>query len=332
MNCQIVPDRLLKELGDKKSLKLSKDLRGQRNKVLRYFKSFRKKAVEENVHALRYTYDCLNKAKLPGVLAQTEDQNDLFVSIQIYDAHRYARVVREFYNQVLGRHSWDGSGHDLISSCHYDENYNNAFFNGEQMAYGDGDNKLFVYFSRDLSVIGHEFSHGVVQETAGLVYYYQSGAANESYADKFGIAVKHWFYGQSDPRIANWLIGDEIVGPEFPGKAIRSFKNEKAHQWDHSPKHMKDYRWLAPFEDNGGVHINSGILNHAFYKLCMKLNEPSYGKPIQIAYEGLLKLNQFSQFKDIAKAEHKASQELYGIDSYESKTVREAYREVGIKI
>jgi Zn-dependent metalloprotease len=330
-NCPFVPDFIVKELGDSHTLSLSKKLRDRRNRIVRIVSELLKgkNLLVSSSNRNRLTYDCKNGTKLPGELILKE--GSFLVSDEVINtAHENAAIVYNFYSSLLGRDSLDDKGMALKSSVHYDKDYNNAFWNGEQMVYGDGDGKIFISLCKDLSVCAHEFTHAVVQNTCGLYYVYQAGAANESYADKFGIACKQWHNKQNNPEEANWLLGDDIAAPGSPLPAIRTFKNEKAYKNDPQPKHMKNFKYM--FEDNGGVHINSGILNHAFYLYCLKMGEPSFNRPIQIAYSALYKLKSTSGFKSVAKAEYLAAQELYGSGSKEAAAVKEAYKEVGIKI
>lgn len=313
--CQLVPDKLLKDLGDHKSLKISKALRSSRNRLKRFFKK-----VTYLVASRLETYDCKNGTKLPGVTA------DLPSDKVAQAAQSGANSVFHFYQDFFNRNSLDDKGMALISSVHYDKDYNNAFWNGEQMIYGDGDGQIFIPLALAVDVCGHELTHGVVQNTAGLVYYYQPGAANESFADIFGVTLKQYLAGQKDPVTANWLVGDAIVGPKFPGKALRSFKDEKAYSGDDQPKYMKNFVYTA--SDNFGVHTNSGIMNHGFYQVCLALNEPSFGKPIQIMYATLLNIGKYSGFKTIAKTAVKQAEKLYGKDV--AAKVKEAYAKVGL--
>lgn len=332
--CFIVPDYLLKTVGDKKSLKISQSLRNKRNRLVRILSSLFKKTLTPESPEVRETFTCQNGTKLPGVSVvktdnysqDTVNRKDL-ADLETSQAHEWTHLVWQFYNSQFNRNSIDNDGMKLDSSVHYDKNYNNAFWNGSQMVYGDGDGKIFKPLCGARDVAGHEITHGVIQHECGLVYWSQPGAANESYADKFGMAIKHWSTHQIDPRSANWLMGDEIVGPEFPGKAIRSFKDEKAYKGDPQPKHMKDY--YKGWQDNQGVHINSGILNYAFYLICIRLASPSYDKPIQIAYRSLSKLGKFSNFKDVARAEIQSAEELYG--KAVAEIVASCYNDVGIK-
>lgn len=327
--CEFIPVNVLKEIGDKDSLKISKRLRSERSGLRRSLSkvlSFRKTANRE-IKEERLTYDCQNTTNLPGLLVAKNKSMPTTDPVAI-DAHIGADKVFSFLYNRFDRNSLDDKGMAIISSVHYGINYNNAYYDGQQIIFGDGDGEYFIPLAKALDVMAHELGHGIIDNTAKLVYWFQPGAANESFADMFGIAIEHYYNKEKNPKTANWLIGESIIGPKFPGKAIRSFKNEKAFSGDDQPKHMKNYVWTV--SDNGGVHINSGILNHAFYLLCLKLNEPSYGKPIQIMYQTLLKLGKFSGFKKIAETAVNESARLFGQDSLEKQAVLESFKEVGI--
>lgn len=176
----------------------------------------------------------------------------------------------------------------LISTVHHRKKYDNAFWNGQQMAYGDGD--LFEPLTRSLSVIGHELSHGVVQFSGGLVYQDQSGALNEHFADVFGCLTEQFKKNQSAAE-ASWLVGAEIIGQNIQGDALRSMKEPGLAYDDHllgkdpQPYHMSNF--VITSRDNGGVHINSGIPNHAFYLLSMMLGGNAWDKAGHIWYDAL---------------------------------------------
>jgi Zn-dependent metalloprotease len=148
----------------------------------------------------------------------------------------------------------------------------NAFWDGQEFVFGDGDGIIFNGFTDELDVIGHELSHGVVEYTSPLPYWFQSGALNESMADAFGIMVKQW--GEGTPQTvdqANWLIGEGIWAAGVNGRALRDMANpgtayddDKVGN-DRQPAHWKDFKKLPRSEDWGGVHINSGIPNRAFF-------------------------------------------------------------------
>ena len=187
----------------------------------------------------------------------------------------------------------------LISSVHLGQNYNNAFWNGEQMAYGDGDGSVFIRFTKSLDVVGHELTHGVVSHTSNLEYRNESGALNEHFADVFGSLVKQWKKKQTAAK-ADWLIGPDIMGPGTKAKSLRTFKEGKAYEndpnlgTDPQPKHLSG-KYTGP-SDSGGVHINSGIPNHAFFLVATALGGSAWVKAGDIWYRTMLALNPHSDF------------------------------------
>jgi len=205
------------------------------------------------------TFDARNRNSLPGTLAT--DSNDIWDTPgstspgqpAMVDAQYYARVTDNYY---LGTHGFNWITHypqGMISSVHLQRNYNNAYWNGTQMAYGDGDGTNFINFSGDLDVVGHELSHGVTEATSNLIYQNESGALNEAFSDMMGTAIEY-YYGTG-----NWTIGEDIT---VGSNGIRNMANPNE---DGDPSHYAD-RYTGT-GDNGGVHINSGIANHWFYLL-----------------------------------------------------------------
>ncbi|MCP2244487.1 M4 family metallopeptidase [Lentzea aerocolonigenes] len=282
----------------------------------------------------KVVYDAQHGVELPGVLRRGPDDGP-HADKAVNDAFDNADRTYDFYRDVLGRHSVDGNGADLISTVHYRRGFDNAFWEGTQMVYGDGSGKIFKVGSlaADTSVVAHEITHGVVQFTAGLVYSKQSGALNESWADVFGSVIKQHTLGQTADQ-ADWLLGAGILGTQLPGRALRSMKDPgTAHDFDRQPAHMDDYVDLPdngdPRNDNGGVHINSGIPNKAFYLVATAVGGHSWEKPALIWYDALAtRLQRNSQFKDAAEATVASAKELYGDD--EAGIVRSAWREVGV--
>ena len=202
------------------------------------------------------TYDARNRNRLPGSLAT--DADDLWNDADqgaLVDAHYYASVTDNYFLSTHGFNWTDHYPQGMVSSAHVQRNYNNAYWNGEQMAYGDGDGSIFIALSGDLDVVGHELSHGVTEATSGLIYQNESGALNESFSDMMGTAIEY-FYGTG-----NWTLGEDIdVRPGSNG--LRNLSNP---QEDGDPSHYADL--YTGTEDNGGVHSNSGISNHWFYLL-----------------------------------------------------------------
>jgi Zn-dependent metalloprotease len=251
----------------------------------------------------REVYDAKNKTGLPGKLVRIEGgakSKDPAVN-EAYDG---AGDTYDFFFSVLGRDSLDGHGLRLKSSVHVEKNLSNAFWNGSQMAYGDGDGIAFDRFTKSLDVIAHELTHGVVSYSADLVYQDEPGALNEHFADVFGTLVKQWRKKQPVSK-ADWLIGNDLIIPAPTRKAIRSmaapgtaFQNDPDIGSDPQPMHYsKRYKGS---DDYGGVHINSGIPNHAFYLAAMKLGGQAWSTVGPIWYEALTtRLNQTSSFNDL---------------------------------
>ena len=215
---------------------------------------------------------------------------------------------------------------------HLGRKYNNAFWNGEQMAYGDGDGVIFIRFTKSIDVVGHELTHGVVSNTCNLDYKNESGALNEHFADVFGSLVKQWKKGQTAAK-ADWLIGPDIMGPGTQATALRTFKEGKAYEndpnlgTDPQPKHLKDkYNGSA---DSGGVHINSGIPNHAFFLVATTLGGNAWEKAGAIWYRTLVALNQTSDFKQMVEMTTQNAATLFGAGGTEEKAVTKAWQAVG---
>lgn len=254
----------------------------------------------------------------------------------VNEAYEGADQVYDFYNEVLKRDSIDGKGLELVSSVHYGVDFDNAFWNGGQMVYGDGSGQLFVVggLTKAIDVIGHEMTHGVTQYTAGLEYASQPGALNESVSDVFGSLVKQYSLGQSADE-ADWLIGEGTLLPEL-GKALRSMKEPgTAFQGDNQPSKMSEYADLPndndPNNDNGGVHINSGIPNHAFYLAATEIGGNAWEKAGRIWYAALTeRLQPDSDFEAAGQATVEVAGELFEAGGPEQAAVEKAWQEVGV--
>jgi Zn-dependent metalloprotease len=283
-------------------------------------------------HLAREVYTGEEKAALPGTLVRSEG-GDPSGDADVNAAYDGAGAVYDFYFDTFARDSIDGHGMTLVSTVHHRRRYNNAFWNGTQMAYGDGDGQIFSSFI-ETSVIGHEMSHGVVQFSGGLEYQGQSGALNESFADVFGSMIRQ-FAEKTSACEADWLIGKGILGPDIQGVALRSMKmpgtaySDALLGQDPQPYHMDLY--VNTQDDNGGVHINSGIPNHAFYLCCMLMGGNSWEAPGQIWYRAMQQLNNpFASFTDWAIGTVQAALATYGVGSREANVVRRAWKLVGI--
>jgi Zn-dependent metalloprotease len=245
----------------------------------------------------------------------------------------------DFYTQVLGRKSIDGNGMRLDGFVHYGNSYNNAFWDGRRMVFGDGDGRVFADFTHSLDVIAHELTHGVTEFSAGLEYHMQSGALNESVSDVFGSLVKQWALNQTADR-ADWLIGADIFTPGIHGDALRSMKapgqayDDPTIGRDPQPAHMRDFVQLPDTDDGdwGGVHINSGIPNHAFYLLAMALGGKAWEAAGHIWYETLQTVSQTASFEDFAYRTAECAGRLYGTASAQQQAVEDAWDAVGVRV
>lgn len=289
----------------------------------------------------RFIFTANNGTNLPGTLARTEGDpptGDLAVD-EAYDG---SGATYDLFMESYGRNSIDGNGMRLDSTVHYQVGYDNAFWNGRQMVYGDGDEdlpesqRLFNRFTIALDIIAHELTHGVTQFEAGLVYRDQSGALNESFSDVFGSLVKQRLRNQT-PAEADWIIGEGLFTPNVNGVGIRSMKapgtayNDPVLGRDPQPAHMSDYRNVD--YDNGGVHINSGIPNHAFYATAMEMGGFAWEKAGQIWYVTLRdRLSSQSVFTQAAQQTYLVAASLYGSGSLEQQAVKAGWSAVGIAI
>jgi Zn-dependent metalloprotease len=241
----------------------------------------------------------------------------------------------DFFADEYDRNSIDDEGLPLDATVHYGEDYNNAFWNGQRMVFGDGDGELFNRFTIALDIIGHELTHGVTEDEAGLVYMFQPGALNESISDVFGALVRQRTLGQTAEQ-ADWLIGAGLFTENVEGVALRSMKapgtayNDPLLGKDPQPGHMKDY--VNTYQDNGGVHINSGIPNRAFYLAAIALGGYAWEKAGRIWYETLRdpRLQPNTRFRKFASLTTDVAGKLYGVNSTEQNAVKAAWKEVGI--
>jgi len=279
----------------------------------------------------REVYDGNKKASLPGKLIRVEGDAPSG-DREVDEGYDGAGDTFKLYAEIYGRNSLDGLGMKLISTVHHRRNYDNAFWNGSQMAYGDG--SFFEPLTRSLTVIGHELSHGVVQFSGGLVYRDQSGALNEHFADVFGCLTEQYKRNQQASD-ADWLVGAEIIGPSINGDALRSMKapgmayNDSLLGKDPQPYHMDEY--VQTSEDHGGVHINSGIPNHAFYLYSMMLGGKSWDQAGHVWYDALQGINNpHATFVEWADETLNQAYTRFGNKSREFLLLRRAWKLVGV--
>nr|WSX47930.1 M4 family metallopeptidase [Streptomyces sp. NBC_00974] len=287
----------------------------------------------------RTVFDCEQGSYLPSaVLARPEDGPES-VDESVNRAFAGLGLTRDFYKEVFQRDSIDGRGMRLDGYVHFGVKFNNAFWDGRQMVFGDGDGKQLGNLTGSLDVIAHELTHGVTEHTAGFEYHTQSGALNESVSDVFGSLVKQWSLKQSAEE-ADWLIGADVWTPGIDADALRSLKapghayNNALFGRDPQPDRMSKFVHLPDTEegDNGGVHFNSGIPNKAFYLTAVGIGGFAWEAAGPIWYESLKASGAEAQFQDFAHTTFQKAGELFGVGSAEQSAVLAAWQEVEVPI
>jgi Zn-dependent metalloprotease len=351
INCIVPPHILEKLLGSPnddvrkaalRTLTTSARIRGEREILGPIRSAFAVNAVGQlrrSIHDAQHQR--LPPSSMPGLLVRSEGQaavSDKSVN-RAYDG---LGKTYDFFKTVLGRNSIDGHGMRLTATVHFGQRFNNAFWNGAQMVFGDGDGIIFVDFTKSVDVIAHELTHGVTESMAGLEYHNQSGALNESFSDVFGSLVKQYSNNpKQNVNQADWLIGNDILAPGVRGVALRSMKDPGTAYRDDpnlgsdpQPKHMSDFVVLSDDEegDFGGVHINSGIPNHAFYLVARSLGGFAWEQAGVIWYEALKQLFPLASFQDCADVTAQVAAAKFGTGSRQHDAVIDAWDQVGIRV
>jgi len=272
-------------------------------------------------------YDCGHGRSLPGkpvaAPARSKDRTARRTFVE-------TTAVARFFQSCFDRNSVDGEGMTLLSSIHYGSRYNNAFWDGRQMTYGDGDGKIFLDFTLSDDVIAHELTHGVTQFSAALGYEDEPGALNESISDVFGSMFRQWRAGQ-DVASADWLIGADIMGPAARARGyacLRDLARPGArHCLTSQPAHLRDY---IP---NGDPHENSGIPNHAFFQCARALGGNSWERAGRVWYAALTDPQAVPDldFAAFARLTRQAARRLFAADAAVLKAVNAAWRAAGLK-
>ncbi|RMG20291.1 MAG: PKD domain-containing protein [Bacteroidetes bacterium] len=244
------------------------------------------------------------------------------------DAHFAAERTYDYFLEKFGRNSMDGAGLPLVSYVHYDDNYTNAFWNGEAASFGDGAGNFSPLTTLD--ICAHEYTHGLTDFTAGLIYQNESGALNESFSDIFGTAIEHFVRGQE----FNWLIGEEI------GRNLRSMSNPNSRN---DPDTYQGDFWFVGSGDNGGVHINSGVQNFWFYLLAnggsgtndhghaFQVSGIGMEEAAAIAYRNLtVYLTPTSDYADARFFADLSAAELFGACSPQAEACANAWYAAGV--
>lgn len=206
----------------------------------------------------RKVHSADNTGSVPGRLVRNEGDaasGDTDVDTN-YDL--LARTY-ECYDSLLGRDSYDDASAPLLSTVHFQTRLNNAFSNGVNVFFGDGDGTVFGPLGSDPDVVTHELTHSMTAQTSRLEYIKESGALNESLSDISSAACESWLRGKVVDD-AVWLLAEQSFTPGTPNDALRYMAEPKR---DGSSRDYYPELYRGD-DDNGGVHINSGIPNLAF--------------------------------------------------------------------
>lgn len=278
----------------------------------------------------RTIFDAQHRSDVHATTVMRKEGEPAIADAAANQAYEGLGDTYRFYWEVLGRDSIDDAGLPLLGEVHFGVDYDNAFWDGARMMFGDGDGRLFTGFTTAIDVIGHELTHGVTQDTLNLLYTGQSGALNESISDVFGSMVKQYKLNQTADQ-ADWLIGGGILGPALHGVALRSMKAPgTAYDGDSQPSTMGGY--VVTTADNGGVHTNSGIPNRAFYLVATALSGYAWERAGRIWYRVMSTkaVAPDAQFHTFALATVNAAISLYGDTSPEAQAVTSAWMDVGV--
>jgi Zn-dependent metalloprotease len=341
----IIPPYLLRHLAEsaddsvaaraESTLRVDQTFRSDRRAVAAQA-TFRPTAITVAAAPNREISTAKNARRLPGTVVRREGEAATgdAAADEAYDGFGATWAL---FHDVYGRNSIDGAGMTLAGTVHYDKGYDNAFWNGERMVFGDGDGEIFGRFTASLEVIGHELTHGVTESTAGLIYQGQPGALNEHVSDVFGVLVKQHSLGQ-DATTADWLVGADLLLPGVAGVAIRSMispgtaYDDPRLGKDPQPDHMSDY--VTTSDDNGGVHINSGIPNRAFALAARAIGGQAWTAAGQIWFDVLTgaDITARTDFATFARLTVAAAAARFGSDSAQHDAVRDGWVTVGVQL
>ena len=273
-----------------------------------------------------------NATTLPGRLVRSAGEPGTG-DAAVDEAYAGVEASLALFAEVYGRTSYDDAGAPVVATVHYGRSYDNAFWDGRQLVFGDGDGRVFTRFTKPVDVLGHEFVHAVTEHTAGLVYQGQSGALNESMSDVFASCLKQRLLGQSADR-ADWLIGEGLFLPSVRGRALRSMAepgtayDDPVLGKDPQVGSMADY--VETTQDNGGVHLNSGIPNRAYHLAAVALGGNAWERAGQVWYAALTSgIGPDADFATFAAATLTAAE---AVSAETRDAVAEAWRTVGVAV
>jgi Zn-dependent metalloprotease len=340
--CGVIPEHMLSHIAKSGDAEVS-----ERARItlyhMRSLTTLRSQGVDQTEAAIavrkpkkqRAVYDAKHQRRLPGKLVMTEHK-PRSTDIQVTEAYDGMGSTYDLYLDAFDRNSIDGLGKRFEATVYYGFHFDNALWDGERVIFGDGDQRIFGRFTSCPEITGHEYSHGLTQYTAGLGYTGQNGALNEHISDAFGIMVKQFILGQVAAD-SKWLIGEGLLMPTVHGEAIRSMAepgtayNDPVLGRDPQPGHMRDY--VNTREDNGGVHINSGIPNRAFYLAAMSIGGHTWEVVGQVWYEVVKRrLRRDADFAQFARATVDVGGEKFGFGGVAQRAITAAWAAVGIDV
>jgi Zn-dependent metalloprotease len=293
--------------------------------------AFAPPAIRQAQTAARYIHTANGSTTLPGELVRAEAA-PATGDAAADEAYAYLGATRALFADVYGRNSIDGSGMALVGTVHYGRHYENAFWNGRQMVFGDGDGEIFNRFTIAMEVVAHELAHGVIDHEAALVYQGQAGALNESISDVFGVLVKQYHLRQTSAQ-ADWLVGVGLFTDAMQARALRSMAapgtayDDPVLGRDPQPDHMRDF--VRTQDDNGGVHINSGIPNRAFYLAATAIGGHAWEAAGRVWYDALCDPS-LAREADFAAFAATTLRHAAGAGGSVIKAVRDAWQTVGV--
>ena len=249
-------------------------------------------------------HDAWGTTSLPGTPIRADGEPEAS-DFAVNEAAAGITATLAMFEEGLGRSSYDDKGAPVSLTVHYGRDYDNAFWDGQYLVFGDGDGRVFERFTKPVDVLAHEFSHAVVEHTAALVYRSEPGALNESLADVFAACHKQRLLGQSAAE-ADWLIGAGLFVPSIQARGLRDMArpgtafDDPVLGKDPQVGHMDDY--VVTAEDSGGVHLNSGIPNRAFHLAAVAIGGSSLEGAGRIWYDVLVSgaLGSTATFQDFA--------------------------------
>ena len=322
--CTFIPPYLLERLGAADDLLLDELLRVRRSARA----AGPHPTVAGAVDAAAWTvHDADSTTSLPGRPVRSAGQ-PATGDVAVDEAAAGIEATLQMFADAFARSSYDGAGAPVTVTVHYGRRYDNAFWDGNQLVFGDGDGEVFERFTKSADVLAHEFGHAVTEHTAALVYRDQSGALNESVSDVFAACFKQHLAGESATE-GDWLIGEGIFVPGLKARALRDMAapgtayDDPTLGTDPQVGHMDDF--IVTADDNGGVHLNSGIPNRAFQLAATAIGGTSLEGAGRIWYSALTSgsLTPTSDFAAFAAATVAAAGE-------HAEAVTSAWQQVGV--